>query len=244
SDAQSCPFQPAPVGSAVARGGPEPARERAGGPSRSAVRKSGPPLRRATCGRVGPSLFRLIPFKSARTGPPKGAAPTMNPPVPRIDWARVMAFRTRRHHLHRRAPKRAMLNVVAAICGIQAQVMSSVGLAMWARIEGLTRADVRDALWKRRRLAKPWPCVACSTFCTPTTMCAGRQRLALLPITRSPDGLSFVDSQPGNSTRRWRQSAVHWDAGFAPVTGWPTRARDSHEPPSWGTSWDEVGVGC
>jgi len=80
----------------------------------------------------------------------------MKPPVPRIDWARVMAFRTRRHHLHRRAPKSAMLNVVAAICGIQAQVMSSVGLAMWARIEGLTRADVRDALWKRRRLVKTW----------------------------------------------------------------------------------------
>ncbi|HKF30519.1 MAG TPA: hypothetical protein VKB29_14850 [Candidatus Binataceae bacterium] len=53
----------------------------------------------------------------------------MKPPVPRIDWARVMAFRTRRHQLHRRAPKRAMLEVVAAICGIQAQLMPSVELA-------------------------------------------------------------------------------------------------------------------
>ena len=49
-----------------------------------------------------------------------------------------------------------MLEVVAAICGMQAQVMSSVGLAMWARIDGLTLADVRDALWKRRRLVKTW----------------------------------------------------------------------------------------
>jgi hypothetical protein len=49
-----------------------------------------------------------------------------------------------------------MLEVVAAICGIQAQVMSSVELALWARIEGLTRADVRDALWKHRRLVKTW----------------------------------------------------------------------------------------
>jgi hypothetical protein len=80
----------------------------------------------------------------------------MKPTVPRIDWVRVMAFRTRRHHLHRRAPKKAMLEVVAAICGMQAQVMSSVGLAMWARIEGLTPVDVRDALWKRRRLVKTW----------------------------------------------------------------------------------------
>ena len=27
---------------------------------------------------------------------------------------------------------------------------------MWARIEGLTPVDVRDALWKRRRLVKTW----------------------------------------------------------------------------------------
>jgi hypothetical protein len=80
----------------------------------------------------------------------------MKPPVPRISWVRVMAFRTRRHHLHRRAPKKAMLEVVAAVCGLQAQVMSSVGLAMCARIESLTPADLRDALWKRRRLVKTW----------------------------------------------------------------------------------------
>jgi hypothetical protein len=49
-----------------------------------------------------------------------------------------------------------MLEVVAALCEMQAQVMSSVGLAMCARIEGLTPADVRDALWKRRRLVKTW----------------------------------------------------------------------------------------
>ena len=47
-----------------------------------------------------------------------------------------------------------MLTVVADICGIQAQVTSSVGLAMWARIEGVALADVRDALWKHRRLLK------------------------------------------------------------------------------------------
>jgi len=34
--------------------------------------------------------------------------------------------------------------------------MSSVELAMWARIEGVALADVRDALWKHRRLLKTW----------------------------------------------------------------------------------------
>jgi hypothetical protein len=86
----------------------------------------------------------------------QGGSATMKPPVPRIDWARVMAFRTRRHHLHRRTPKKTMLEVVASICGLQAQLMSSVQLAMWTRIEGLTLADVRDALWKHRRLVKTW----------------------------------------------------------------------------------------
>jgi hypothetical protein len=80
----------------------------------------------------------------------------MKPSPPRIEWPRVMAFRTRRHHLHQRAPRRALLKVVAAICGMQAQGMSSVELALWARIEDLTPADVRDALWKQRRLVKTW----------------------------------------------------------------------------------------
>jgi hypothetical protein len=80
----------------------------------------------------------------------------MKPSPTEIEWPRVMAFRTRRSHLHQRAPKTAMLEVVGAICGIQAQVMSSVELALWARIEELTSANVRDALWKQRRLVKTW----------------------------------------------------------------------------------------
>jgi hypothetical protein len=80
----------------------------------------------------------------------------MKPSPPRVEWPRAVAFRTRRHHLHERAPRRALLKVVAALCGMQAQVMSSVELALWARIEDLTPAEVRDALWKQRRLVKTW----------------------------------------------------------------------------------------
>jgi hypothetical protein len=36
--------------------------------------------------------------------------------------------------------------------------------------------------------------------------------------------------------RPWRQSGALWDAGFSPVTSWPTRSRESWEPPSLGTS--------
>ena len=49
-----------------------------------------------------------------------------------------------------------MLEVVSDLCGLHAQVMSSAELTLWARIEGLRRDDVRDALWKERTLVKTW----------------------------------------------------------------------------------------
>jgi hypothetical protein len=75
-----------------------------------------------------------------------------------------------------------MLEVVAAICGMQAQVMSSVGLAMWARILGLRLADVRDALWKRRRLVKTGAMRAVgSTFCTRRLCALAKSARCLYP---------------------------------------------------------------
>jgi len=44
---------------------------------------------------------------------------------------------------HHRLPKR---------CGIQSQVMAAAQMAFWARMHGLTRADIRSALWKSRTL--------------------------------------------------------------------------------------------
>ena len=42
------------------------------------------------------------------------------------------------------------------MCGIHAQVMGSAELQLAARVEGITQADVRDALWERRELVKTW----------------------------------------------------------------------------------------
>lgn len=49
-----------------------------------------------------------------------------------------------------------MLNVVGDMCAVQAQVQSAAELSLWARVEGLKPQDVRDALWKRRTLARTW----------------------------------------------------------------------------------------
>src|SRR5882757_5062143 len=50
----------------------------------------------------------------------------------------------------------ADLIAVERMCGLHAQVLSSVELALWARIEGLTRDAVQDALWQQRTLVKLW----------------------------------------------------------------------------------------
>jgi hypothetical protein len=61
-----------------------------------------------------------------------------------------------RHHLVERAPASDALRVVAEICGLHAQVMSSAELSLWARVEGLDRGAVQEALWERRTLVKLW----------------------------------------------------------------------------------------
>jgi Winged helix DNA-binding domain len=67
-----------------------------------------------------------------------------------------MAWRVQRHHLHRRAPREAMVEVVAELGGVQAQLMSSAELTLWARIEHLDSGAVGRALWDDRTLVKTW----------------------------------------------------------------------------------------
>ena len=61
-----------------------------------------------------------------------------------------------RSHLAERAPADRLVEVVREVCGIHAQVMGSAELQLAARVEGITQADVREALWERRQLVKTW----------------------------------------------------------------------------------------
>lgn len=67
-----------------------------------------------------------------------------------------MAWRSRRHHLDRRAPREELLAVASRIGGLHAQLMSSAELTLWARVEGLKAEDVASALWQQRTLFKTW----------------------------------------------------------------------------------------
>jgi len=73
-----------------------------------------------------------------------------------LGWDQVRAWRLRRHHLDGRAPRAAMLDVVAGIAGLHAQVMSSAELTLWARVDGLEPDAVARALWEDRSLVKTW----------------------------------------------------------------------------------------
>ncbi|MGH2821728.1 MAG: DNA glycosylase AlkZ-like family protein [Thermoleophilaceae bacterium] len=73
-----------------------------------------------------------------------------------LTWPQALAWRMQRHHLDERAPRDQMLDVAARIGGLHAQVMSSAELTLWARVEGLEREAVAEALWQERSLVKLW----------------------------------------------------------------------------------------
>jgi uncharacterized protein YcaQ len=74
----------------------------------------------------------------------------------KLTWPQALAWRMRRHHLVERARPADMLIVVARIGGLHAQVMSSAELTLHARVEGLEREAVANALWEDRTLVKLW----------------------------------------------------------------------------------------
>ena len=71
-------------------------------------------------------------------------------------WDEIRASRLARSHLAERAPAGSLVEVVRDVCGIHAQVTGSAELQLAARVDGITQADVREALWERRVLAKTW----------------------------------------------------------------------------------------
>ena len=77
-------------------------------------------------------------------------------PGTRVTWERVLAFRTQRHHLARRAPARSLPTVLGEMGGAQAQLLSAAQLSLAGRVRDLTVGELESALWKHRTLAKAW----------------------------------------------------------------------------------------
>src|SRR5205807_8213719 len=68
-----------------------------------------------------------------------------------LERSQISACRLTRHHF---VDKNLadLTTVCRNVCGIQSQVMAAAQMAFWARMHGLTRADIRSALWKSRTL--------------------------------------------------------------------------------------------
>ena len=66
----------------------------------------------------------------------------------------MRARRLDRHSLSARAAD--PVAVTRDVCGIHAQVQASAELQLAVRVEGITQADVRRALWEERTLVKAW----------------------------------------------------------------------------------------
>jgi len=72
------------------------------------------------------------------------------------DWSEVRVRRLARHFLLDRAPAGKLVGVVGGVCGIHAQVLTAGELSLGIRVNGITRTDVRRALWEERSLVKTW----------------------------------------------------------------------------------------
>ena len=72
-----------------------------------------------------------------------------------VSWQEANARRLARHGLARPfAVGTAMASVAAATSGVHAQILSAAEISAALRVEGATRADVRQALWHDRSLVK------------------------------------------------------------------------------------------
>jgi len=70
--------------------------------------------------------------------------------------AQVCKYRAKSHFLDKRLPLGSLLRVASELGGIQAQVLTAAHLQLWARVEGLTQAEIEQALWQEHSLVKIW----------------------------------------------------------------------------------------
>jgi DNA glycosylase AlkZ-like len=71
-----------------------------------------------------------------------------------LTWRQVLARRLDRHGLVAPVPADRLVEQVGAICGAHAQVMSGAEVSIGLRVAGITRSDIRSALWEQRSLVK------------------------------------------------------------------------------------------
>src|SRR5213592_3150918 len=74
--------------------------------------------------------------------------------APSLTWAQVCARRLERHALLVPSADAAPADIVRAMCGAHAQVMTAAELSVGLRLAGATRRQIQEALWTERSLVK------------------------------------------------------------------------------------------
>lgn len=77
-------------------------------------------------------------------------------PTDHLTWDQVRGFRQHRQGLTQRVPPAQALDVARALGGAHAQLLTSAGLTLWARVDGLDQEWLDRALWEDRILVKTW----------------------------------------------------------------------------------------
>jgi hypothetical protein len=73
-----------------------------------------------------------------------------------LTWDQVTAWRLAQQGLAPRRGRAGLREAAQRTIGAQAQVLSAAELALGARVEGLTREQVQQALWQDRTLVQTW----------------------------------------------------------------------------------------
>lgn len=110
--------------------------------------------------------------------------------MPLVTWEQANAWRLTQHYLHQPADSAQMLDVVSAIGGLQAQVMSAAELALSARVKDISPDHVQNGLWQDRRLVKSWYM---------------RGTLHILTATNLPVYVGAMSTHGGYEGKKWQE---------------------------------------
>jgi hypothetical protein len=76
--------------------------------------------------------------------------------LPEFTLGRVARFTLARHFLTKQAERRALVQVVGQICGLNAQSARGQYLSLWSRIKRFSRGDLTKALYSDRSVIRAW----------------------------------------------------------------------------------------
>lgn len=109
-----------------------------------------------------------------------------------VSWEAACQRRLARQYLLAPASPAQLVDVVRAVGGIQAQILSAAELAIGARVAGVTWQDVQAALWQEHTLIKTY---------------GPRGTLHLLPADELPLWMAALSEAEALSGQRWYERA-------------------------------------